>query len=92
MRNYFVPIFVFGLFVTTYLLAAMMPVATVAWLNYAIAPLDCWPAMAETWLANQGVPYPGFAMVAAYSGAVFFPSIKFAAWLAFDVVDERLTA
>ncbi len=92
MRNYFVPIFVFGLFVTTYLLAAFVPVAAIAGMNYAIAPTDCWPAMAEAWLGGHGVPYPGFAMVAAYSGAVFFPSIKFAAWLAFDVADERLTA
>jgi len=92
MRNYFVPVVVFGLFVSTYLVAAFVPVAAIAGMNYAIAPTDCWPAMAEAWLGGHGVPYPGFALVGAYVAAVFFPSIRLAVWLAFDVVDERLAA
>jgi|7_EtaG_2_1085326.scaffolds.fasta_scaffold121365_2 hypothetical protein len=90
MRNIFTKTIVGGLFVFSYLAVAMAPVMCIAGLNYALASGDCWPNMAEAWLAGYGIPFPGFAMMGAYVAVVFFPSIRFATWLAFEVASPRL--
>jgi len=91
MREILSAIVVFGLFISTYLVAAFVPIVVIAGANYAIAPLDCWPAMAEAWLSVRGVPYPDVLSPIIYGLVVFYPSIRLATWLAFDVVDPRLT-
>lgn len=83
---------VLALFLGIYLVACFAPAAFIIAANILFAPDSQWPILFAEWMGSVGVQAfdPMWIIVLGYVAAVFFPSIRIAQYIAFDVVDDKL--